>query len=108
MTLTDLVLSLPVPRSVLRTAARALRPARRARATARFEMLGLGLALGAGAALLLAPKSGRELRRQLFARFDGAARDFEENADAQRAACEAVGPEAVTGMPSASHERRSS
>ena len=106
MTVTDLVLSLPIPRSVHRSAARALRPARRA--TARFDMLGLGLVLGAGAALLLAPKSGRELRRQLFARFDGAARDFEENAEAERYACEAVGPEAVTGMPSASHERRSS
>lgn len=69
MTLTDVALSLPIPRNVLRSAARVLRPTQRARASRRIEMLGLGMALGAGVALLWAPKSGRELRRQIFARF---------------------------------------
>jgi gas vesicle protein len=43
--------------------------------------LGLGIALGAGVAILCAPQSGRDLRRQLSERFDGAADDLEETAE---------------------------
>jgi hypothetical protein len=76
MTLIELVLTLPIPRRVLRSAARALHPnKRRARGTIRLEMVGLGMALGAGAALLFAPNSGRELRRRIVARFDGGGHD---------------------------------
>lgn len=78
MTLTDVVRSLPASRDLLESAAHALRPAPHRSVAAHFGTLGLGLAVGAGIALLCAPKSGRDLRRQLSARLDGAAARLEE------------------------------
>ena len=52
MTLAGLVLSLPIPRSALRSVVRALAPKRRARLLARLEIVGLGMALAAGAVFL--------------------------------------------------------
>jgi hypothetical protein len=42
-------------------------------------LLGIGALLGAGAALLLAPKSGRELRGDLGSRINGATRRINES-----------------------------
>ena len=81
MTITDLALSLPIPRSLLRSAARALQSTRRSSAPRQIGMLGLGMALGAGVALLYAPKSGRELRGQIAARLGGAGHGLEENGE---------------------------
>jgi len=81
MNFTDIVRSLPVSRDLVQSAVLALRPAPRRSLTAHVGTLGLGLAVGAGVALLCAPKSGRDLRRQLSERFEGAADDLEETAD---------------------------
>jgi hypothetical protein len=81
MTFTDIIRSLPVSRDLVQSAALALRPTPRRSLTAHVGTLGLGIALGAGVALLCAPKSGRDLRRQLSERFDGAADDLEETAE---------------------------
>jgi hypothetical protein len=43
-------------------------------------LLGLGLIVGAGAALLMAPRSGEQLRRELGERLDGTARRLAEGA----------------------------
>jgi hypothetical protein len=81
MNFTDIVRSLPVSRDLVQSAVLALRPAPRRSLTAHVGTLGLGLAVGAGVALLCAPKSGRDLRRQLSERFEGAADDLEETAE---------------------------
>ena len=52
MTLARLVLSLPISRRALRSVVRALEPKRRARLLARLEIVGLAMALGAGAVFL--------------------------------------------------------
>jgi YtxH-like protein len=41
-------------------------------------LIGLGMVIGAGAALMLAPKSGRELREELNARLNGTTRRVAE------------------------------
>ena len=81
MTFTDIVRSLPVSRDLVQSAVLALRPTPRRSLTAHVGTLGLGIALGAGVALLCAPKSGRDLRRQLSERFDGAADYLGETAE---------------------------
>jgi hypothetical protein len=78
MTLTDLLRSLPASRDLIDSAAHALRPAPQRSIASHLGTLGLGLAIGAGIALLCAPKSGRELRRHLSARLDGAAERLKE------------------------------
>ena len=71
MTFTEIVRSLPASRDLVHSAVLALRPAPRPRSLAGHAgTLGIGIALGAGIALLCAPSSGRELRRQLSTRFD--------------------------------------
>jgi hypothetical protein len=70
MTFTEIVRSLPASRDLVQSAVLALRPAPRRNLTGHVGTLGLGIALGAGVALLYAPKSGRELRRQISARID--------------------------------------
>lgn len=78
MTLTDIVRSLPVSRDLVQSAVLAVRPSPRWSLTAHVGTFGLGIALGAGVALLCAPKSGRDLRRQLSDRFEGTVHDLEE------------------------------
>jgi hypothetical protein len=93
MTLTDVVRSLPVARDIIQSAASVLQPSVRSSATVSVATFGLGMALGAGVALLCAPKSGRELRRQISARLDGAGHeveDLDENGDTLRHATTAV------------------
>jgi hypothetical protein len=67
----EFVRNLPASRDLFNSAVLALRPAPRRSLAGHAGSLGLGLALGAGIALLCAPKAGRELRRQLSDRFDG-------------------------------------
>lgn len=78
MTLTDILRSLPASRDLIESAAYALRPAPNRSVAAHVGTLGLGLAVGAGIALLCAPKSGRDLRRQLSERLDGMAQRMNE------------------------------
>jgi len=70
MTFTEIVRSLPASRDLVHSAVLALRPAPRRSLAGHAGTLGIGIALGAGIALLCAPRSGRELRRQISTRFD--------------------------------------
>jgi hypothetical protein len=93
MTLTDLVRSLPVARDIIQSVASVLQPSLRSSAPVSIAMLGLGIVLGAGVGLLCAPKSGRELRREISARFAGAGHevdDLDENGDKLRDATRAM------------------
>jgi len=78
MTLTDVLRSLPASRDLIESGVNALRPAPHRSIVGHFGTLGLGLAIGAGIALLCAPKSGRDLRRQLSSRLDGVAERLNE------------------------------
>lgn len=79
--LTDVVRSLPVARDLIQSAASVLQPRPRSSATVGIAMLGLGMALGAGVALVFTPKSGRELRRQISTRLNGAGHDLGDLAE---------------------------
>lgn len=81
MTFTDIVRGLPVTRDLVQSALVGLRPTPRRNLAAHVGTLGLGIALGAGVAMLCAPKSGRDLRRQLAERFNGAADHLEETGE---------------------------
>jgi ferric-dicitrate binding protein FerR (iron transport regulator) len=62
--------AMPNSRDLVQQALYALRQPPRRRFASQAGGLGLGLALGAGIALLCAPKAGRELRRQIADRYD--------------------------------------
>jgi len=70
MTFTEIIRSLPASRDLVHSAVLALRPAPRRNLAGYAGTLGIGITLGAGLALLFAPRSGRELRRQISTRFD--------------------------------------
>lgn len=72
MTLIDIVRSLPLHRDeLMRAAGYRARPGRLYPVASSLGLVGLGIALGAGMALLYAPEAGANLRKRLVERFDG-------------------------------------
>lgn len=78
MTFTELAWSLPIARDIIQSAASVVQPRMRSSAPVSIAMLGLGMAMGAGVALLCTPKSGREIRREISARFAGAGHEVDD------------------------------
>lgn len=105
MTLAEVALSLPLSRSLLRSGVRALQGTRRSGAPRSIGTLGLGIALGAGVALLCAPSSGRELRGRIAARLGAGGRHgLEENEETRTPRLRGSPTESVTRDATASRK----
>ena len=73
MTLSDIVRNLPMRREeMIRAAGYRRAPGAIYATSSTLGLLGLGIALGAGLALLYAPEPGQKLRKRLASRFDQA------------------------------------